>query len=63
MDRDRSTTEAISILRNVLSSPTIIRSITNSVESNVLPAQLQSETQSESRTLFRPSTPGIQKHQ
>ncbi len=60
MDRDRATTEAISILRNVLASPSIIRSIANSAESNVSPsAQLQSETESELRTLFRPSTPGV----
>ncbi len=59
METDRATTEAISILRNVLASPTIIRSIANSVESNVSPsAQLQSE--SELRTLFRPSAPGVQ---
>lgn len=61
MERDRATTEAISILRNVLASPTIIRSIANSVESNVSPsAQLQSETESELRTLFRPSAPAVQ---
>ncbi len=60
MDRDRASTEAISILRNVLASPTIIRSSANSAESNVSPsAQLQSETESELRTLFRPSTPGV----
>ncbi len=59
METDRATTEAISILRNVLASPTIIRSIANSVESNVSPsAQLQSE--SELRTLSRPSAPGVQ---
>lgn len=60
MNSDSATTELISILRNVLSSPTIIRTITDSAESNVLPAQLQSETHSESRTLFGPLTTDIQ---
>ena len=61
MEKDRATTEAISILQNVLASPTILRSIGNSVESNVLPsAQLQSESETELRTLFRPSVPAVQ---
>ncbi|XP_073776138.1 uncharacterized protein si:ch211-57f7.7 isoform X1 [Danio rerio] len=49
-------TDAINILRNVLASPTIIRSISNSVDSNASPsAELQTETESELRNLFRPS--------
>ncbi len=59
--RDHATTEAINISLNVLASPTNIRLIANSVESNVSPsAQLQSKTESELCTLFRSSMSGVQ---
>lgn len=62
MDRDHATTEAINILQNVLTLPSIISSIADSVESNVSRSahQREAESEAELRTLFRPSTPAVQ---